>query len=119
VAVIDPQTLIDDAQEWCCIPQGDLWWAVLAALIDVSEGGAVPDVDTLMEEIACLKCAVQPGDLPLLMLGAISAISGGGGSGGGVTCGSGPPVAAPASACALYVDTDDNTIYSYHSGAWH
>ena len=120
MAAIDPQPVIDAAQPWCCVPQGDLWLAVLAALIDVGNGDPVPtDVNELMEQVACLKCAVQPGDVPLLILGAVSNITGGGGGGSATLCGSGPPVAAPTGTCALYIDTDDGTLYEYYSGAWH
>ena len=117
MAVIEPQPIIDAAQEWCCIPQEMIWWAVLAAQIDVNEGGTVPDANTLMEEASCLKCAIQPGDLPYLLLGQIAS-GGGGGSGGGVTCGSGVPVAAPSGSCGLYYDTDTAIIYQWDGAAW-
>ena len=68
MAVIDPQAAIDAAQPWCCVPTGDLWYAVLAALIDVGEGNPVPATNELLAQVACLKCAVQSGDLPLLLL---------------------------------------------------
>jgi len=119
VAVIDPQAAIDAAQPWCCVPTGDLWYAVLAALIDVGEGNPVPATNELLTQVACLKCAVQSGDLPLLLLGAVSGITGGGSGGSGVTCGSGPPVAAPSGTCGIYIDTDDGTTYKYYLGAWH
>lgn len=92
--------------------------AVLAALVAVGEGEPMPDAQELMDQISCLRCALQPGDVPLAILGAVSNITSGG-SGGGVTCGSGAPVAAPSGACALYIDTDDGTLYMYYSGAWH
>lgn len=95
MAVIEPQPIIDAAQPWCCVPQGDLMYAMLAALIDVGEGRTVPtDINDLMEEISCLKCAVQPGDVPLLMLGAIAGITSGGGSGAAGIVGIGSPEGA-------------------------
>jgi len=119
MAVIDPQTAIDAAQPWCCVPQGDLWYAVLGALIAVGNGDPMPTAQELMDDIACLKCATQPGDLPLLILGAVDSIASGGGGGGGVTCGNGPPVGAPATSCALYIDKDTQIIYQGFDGAWH
>ena len=80
MAVIDPQAAIDAAQPFCCVPQGDLWYGVLGALIAVGNGDPMPDAQELMDDIACLKCAVQPGDLPLLIIGAVSSITGGGGA---------------------------------------
>lgn len=118
MAVIDPQAAVDAAQPYCCIPKGDLWLGVLAALIVVGNGDPMPTAEELQADIACLRCSVQSGDVPLLILGAVANITGGAG-GGGVTCGAGAPVAAPSSACALYVDTDTGTIYSYYLGAWH
>jgi len=118
MAVIDPQAAIDAAQPWCCVPVGDLYYAILAALIDVGEGGTVPDTNELLAQIACLKCAMQPGDVPLLILGAVSNITSGGG-GGGVQCTVGIPVAAPSSACAIAIDENDGTLYLYYAGAWH
>ncbi len=118
MAAIDPQAAIDAAQPWCCVPQGDLWFAVLAALIDVGNGDPVPSTNDLLAQVACLKCAVQSGDLPLLILGAVAGITGGGGSGGGVTCGNGVPVAAPTGSCGLYYDKLTNIIYQWDGAAW-
>lgn len=118
MALIDPQEAVDAAQPWCCIPQGDLWYGVLAALIAVGNGDPMPDAQELMDDIACLKCAIQSGDVPLLILGAVSSIASGG-SGSSTPCGSGPPVAAPSGTCGLYIDTDDGTLYEYYNGAWH
>jgi len=119
VAVIDPQTLIDQAQPWCCVPTGDLYYAILAALIDVGEGNPVPDTNELLAQIACLKCAVQPGDVPLLILGAVSNITGGGGGGtGGVTCSTANPVAAPTNSCTLHYRTDNGALFAWNGAAW-
>ena len=81
MAVIDPQEVVDAAQPWCCIPEGDLWYAVLGALIVTGNGDPMPTASELMAQIACLKCGIQPGDVAFLILGAIA--NGGGGGGGG------------------------------------
>ena len=94
-------------------------YAVLAALIDVGNGDTVPtDINELMEQISCLKCAIQPGDVGLLILGAVSNITGGGGGGGGVTCGAVDPVAAPSGSCALYVNTVAQSLWYWDGVSW-
>lgn len=121
MAVLDPQTLTDQAQEWCCIPSGDMPYAILAALIAVGEGDPMPTTNELMEQISCLKCAVQSGDVGLLTLGAVSNITGGGG-GGSSLCGSGDPVAPPSdpTQCVTYFDTDTDSFWYWNAAtaAW-
>lgn len=120
MAAIDPQAAIDAAQPWCCVPQGDLWLAVLAALIDVGNGDAVPtDVNELMEQIACLKCAVQPGDVPLLILSAASNITGGAGGAQQVYTGAAPPAAPDNPALpAVFYPTGGGTLLQWDGAAW-
>lgn len=102
-----------------CIPPGMVWYAVLAAVIDATNGDTVPDAQTLMSELGCLTC-VPPGMVPYVILQALrSGGLGGGGSGGGVASGAGPPVADPGETAALYIDTNDGTLYMWYSGAWH
>ena len=79
----------------------------------------MPTAQELMDDIACLKCAVQSGDVPLLIIGAIANLTGGSGGLGGVTCGSGDPVAAPSGACGLYVDTDaPPSLWAWNGATW-
>jgi len=96
-------------------------YAILAALIDVGNGEPVPtDVNELMAQISCLKCAVQPGDVPLLILGAVSNITGGGGGGTiQVYTGAAPP-AAPDNPLlpALYYPTGGGTLFQWDGAAW-
>ena len=118
MALIDPQEAVDAAQPWCCIPQGDLWYGVLAALTAVGNGDPMPTAQELMDDIACLKCSIQSGDVPLLIIGAVSSITAGGGGTGGVTCGAADPVAAPANACTLYYRTDNGSLWKWNGAAW-
>ena len=53
------------------------------------------------------------------LLEALVASACAGSSSGGVSCGAGAPVAAPATPCAFYIDTNNGVIYSYYGGAWH
>ena len=78
----------------------------------------MPTADELMADIACLKCAIQGGDVPLMILGAVSAIAGGGSGGSGVTCGVGDPVAAPSGSCGLYYDTTNGDLWKWNGAAW-
>lgn len=118
----EANALIADAKcDLSCLPPGLVWYAILAALIDVGNGNPVPDATTLAAEANCLICYLSPGMLPYAILQAIRNVSSGGGVGGGITSGSGAPVAAPASSPALYIDETTGTIYSYYGspGSWH
>jgi hypothetical protein len=118
---IDPTPFIDAAKcSWCKIPPGMIWYAVLAALIDVGNGDTVStDPNVIMDEARCLECAIPAGYLPYAILAAISNITGGGGGGtGGVTCGVADPVAAPANACTLFYRTDTGTLWMWNGSAW-
>mgnify|MGYP001561616889 CR=1 FL=1 len=105
--------------DMCYASPGQIWYEILAALIHVGNGETVPDAPTLASEIQCLECYITPGMLPYAILQAIRGISSGGGSGGGLTCGAGAPVAAPASGCGGYINTNDGSLFLYYSGAWH
>src|ERR1041384_5520300 len=105
----EASALLADAKcDLSCLPPGLVWYAILAALIDVSNGVAVPDASTLASEANCLLCVIPPGAVPYAMLQAIRGISGGGGGGGGgnVLCGTSDPSAAPSGTCSLYYRTD-------------
>ncbi len=103
----------------CYLPPGLEMYAILAALIDVANGGTVPDAQTLASEANCLLCYLTPGMVPYAILQAIRGISsGGGGSSGGVTCGTTNPVAAPTGTCALYYRTDDGSLWKWNGAAW-
>src|SRR5262245_16422609 len=115
----EAQALVADSKGYqCYLSPGLAWYGVLAALLDVAAGGSVPDAPTLAAETKCLQCYIAPGMLPYPVIQAMAGSSGGG-RGGSTLCGSGPPVAPPSGAGALYIDTDDGTIYEFYSGAWH
>ncbi len=81
------------------------------------------DPQTLISQANCLFCNIPDGMWNAVKLSLLCQIAaaggGGGGSGSGVTCGAGAPVAAPASGCGLYINTNDGSIFEYYSGAWH
>jgi hypothetical protein len=116
VAVIDAQAAIDAAQPWCCVPQGDLWLGVLAALIAVGNGDPMPTADELEEDIACLRCATQSGDVPLLILGAVANITSGTGGGGESGAGS-PEGVVTANPGTTYFDTTSAIFWVKRTGA--
>jgi hypothetical protein len=123
VAVIEPQPIVDAAQPWCCIPAGDLWYAVLGALIVTGNGDPMPTADELMADIACLKCAIQPGDVPFLILGAIA--EGGGGGGGTIQVYTGAFADPNGNVTpddptkpALFYPTGGGTLWQWDGAAW-
>lgn len=109
------QTLIDQAAcTDCQIPQGFVWYAVLAALIDVNNGVAVPtDSATLMAQASCLEGCIPAGYLPYVILQAVRGVSSlptgnaGAGSPEGVVTG------APGS---TYYNTSDQSFWVKGSG---
>lgn len=103
--------LLDDAK--CDISQIDrglIWYAVLAALLDVANGDPVPtDPDTLMAEAACLASQIDAGLVPYAILQAVSGITGGGGGATQVFSGNyggGVPPVFPGTSAALAYDLD-------------
>jgi hypothetical protein len=107
---------MDAAQPYCCVPEGDLWLGVLAALIVVGNGDPMPTAQELQADIACLRCAVQSGDVPLLLLGAVANITGGTGSGG--LSGSGSPEGVvTANPGATYWDATGKVFWVKDTGA--
>lgn len=83
VAAIDPAPYITAARcTFCNIPPGLIWYAILAALIDIANGDPVPtDTDELLNEARCLQSCIPHGLLPYTLLAAIEALSSGGGLG--------------------------------------
>jgi len=117
----DTATLLADTVCYECGPPGQ-WQLLKLGLLKQILLATNPVADTsanaLLEAAKCYVC-MPPGIWQLLELGLLKQIADGGGVGGGVSCGAGAPVAAPASTCAFYIDTTDGTIYEYYNGAWH
>lgn len=101
----------------CKIPQGMVWQAVLAAILDINNGGSVPDAQTLITEANCLNCVVPPGMVPYLILQALrdGGIGGGGGAGGLAGAGS-PEGSQAASPGATYYNSSDGSFWVKASG---
>lgn len=114
------KTLIDSVPcDLCNSPPGLQMYLVLAALIDVANGDPVPDTTQgLITEADCLLCMVPPGLVPYLMVQAIRGISGAVISGGGVSCSTADPVAAPTGTCGLHYRTDDGSLWKWNGAAW-
>jgi hypothetical protein len=79
------------------------------------------DPQTLLSSASCFSC-LSPGMLNLIQVQLLceisSAIGGGSGTAGFISCGVGPPVAAPAAGCGGYVDTSNDAFYLFRNGAW-
>ncbi len=120
----DPQTLINDARCFECYGMGRMFDAMevvlLCGIVDGNTSMAC-DPQTLLSQANCLLCKIPDGmwePIKVSLLCQIAA-AGGGGSGSGVQCTIGIPVAAPSGNCGLAVDENDGTIYLYYAGAWH
>lgn len=69
----EAQELVTAAEcEFCTIPQGLIWYVILAALIDKGNGAEVPtDTQELIAEARCLECVIPSGLLPYTILEAV------------------------------------------------
>jgi hypothetical protein len=121
----DPQELISGARCFECFGGNgvllDAMEIVMLCAIRDGDTSMACDPQTLVSQSDCIIQCVPLGMMQAVKIYLLCQIAsgGGGGGGGGILCGSGAPVAAPATACAVYVDTDDGTKYYYYLGAWH
>lgn len=74
----EAQVLISESNCTSCkIPPGLIWYAILAALLDVANGNPVPaDPQVLINEASCASCLIPQGLLPYTILEAIKGMSG-------------------------------------------
>lgn len=119
MAALAPEPV--NACEFHCIPPGAIWYAVLAALIDISNGDDVPtDVNTLLEQARCLECEIPPGLVPYQILTALRGISGGGAGGAQEVYTGAVPPAAPDNPAnpALFYPTGGGALQQWDGAAW-
>lgn len=118
----DANTLLSETVCYECLAPGQwqlLKLGLLKQILLANDPMADTSTTALLEAAKCYAC-LSPGMWQLLELGLLQQIvdAGGGGSGGGVTCGSGVPVAAPSGSCGLYYDNDTGIIYQWNGAAW-
>lgn len=118
---IDAQPYLAAARcTFCNIPAGLIYYSILAALIDVSNGDPVPtDSNELLNEARCLQSCIPAGLLPYAILAAVGDIEGGGGAGGdccpaGVGSPEGVVTAEPG---ASYLDTSTDEFWLKRTGS--
>lgn len=121
----DAQALLNAAKcNFCVIPPGLAWYAVLSSLITVGNGGTVStDPQVIISESKCLACVIPAGFLPYAILAAVSDISTGGGGGGSGTgqsgiVGSGSPEGGvTAEPGTIYWDSAGQSLWIKNSGS--
>lgn len=95
--------------------------ALLRRILLALDPMADVSANTLIESINCLQC-LRPYQIPLIQIALlqqlVEAITGTDAGTGVVVCGVGPPVAAPATGCGLYIQTDTGTLWTYFGGSW-
>lgn len=116
-----PASIENDVRCFACdLTPGAVWYAILAVANAIARGDTVPsDPATILNDAKCYMCYVSPGAVPYAILKALIDIGTGGGGGGSTLCGAGAPVDPPSGTCALYIDTNDGTLYEFYGGAWH
>ena len=123
---IAPQPIINDAHAYQAIPQGMIWYAVLAALVDINNGDPVPTTaQGIIDEAQCLESCIPAGYVPYAILAQLANLTGGGGTGDvqgfSGAYGGGEPTETPTSSTAVAFDTDSDpaAISYWYGGAWH
>ncbi len=101
----------------CYLPPGLEMYAILAALIDVANGGTVPDAQTLASEANCLLCYLTPGMVPYAILQAIRGITGGGTGSGGLSGSGSPEGVETANPGTTYWDATGKIFWVKDTGA--
>lgn len=80
------------------------------------------DPQTLFEEAKCYACYSNASMAELLKLALLNRASQGGGSTTDIRAanyGGAQPTFTPTGSLGIAIDTSDETVYWYYSGAWH
>jgi len=112
----DPETLAAASKCFNCFDEGQKLNVLIYLFTQVA--GVTTDPQTLAVASKCFQCIPEGNKMNVLLYLACN-FGGGGAGGGSVSCGAGAPVAAPSGTCALYIDSNDGTLYLYYGGAWH
>lgn len=102
----------------CGIPSGMQMAVLISLFAEIADVAADPQ--TLMDRAACWACVPTGAQLAVLISLAQDIVDNGGGGGGtgGVTCGAVDPVAAPANACTLYYNTENQSLFMWDGVTW-
>ena len=119
MAACNPQTLLDDAACFECLPAGMRSLLDTALLCRIAQGlGMTCDVQTLLTDAACFSC-LTPGERVLVQLQLLCNIAGGTG-GGGIGAGcvlstNGNPEGVLVSSCspAFAIDPNSGALYIF------
>ncbi len=108
--------LLADAKcDICYMPPGLVWYSIIAALIHIANGEAVPTAQTLVSETGCLECVIPPGLVPYAILQALRDISTGGAGGGQSGSGS-PEGVKTANPGGTYWDVTGQSLWVKNTG---
>lgn len=100
-----------------CVPNGLIWYAVLAAVTDVANGDVVPtDSDAILNEARCLQSCIPAGMVPYALLVQISKITGGTGQSCLFCEDATDANGVPPCDCALWYRKDNGRVWYWDSG---
>lgn len=127
-ATCNPQTILDSASCFACRSAGELEiikTALLCQILQNLNPVASCDPNTLLANASCFAC-LPHGTLQIIQTQLLCDIAsnGTGGGGGGATCGTIDPVAAPTGSCGIYYQlasgATPSSIWVWDSGlaAW-
>lgn len=111
-----PAQLIDNSNCLACIPRGYQLQVLIYLFATIA--GVPTDAQTLVNNARCLECIPVGSQMEVLISLADQILTSSSLSASEVTCGVGAPTSTPASGCAFYIDTSNDAVYIYRSGAW-
>lgn len=117
--------LATGAQCFSCVPIQTLQAIQILLLCDIINGVTVNcDANTLVASAVASKYnSLSPQQQAAVITTLLCSVASGGGvGGGGVSCealGGATPTTPPSGDCAILIDTDTGTYWSFYSGAWH
>lgn len=117
----DSQTLVNQAKcLFSCVPPGMVPYAKIAILCATLNSTVMDcSAQNLVNQALCLENCIPRGMVQYVELALLCAINNGGSSGGGgATCGTSDPIAAPSGSCGIYYRTDNGGFWYWNGSAW-
>ncbi len=120
----DSTTLVNGAYCNFCNLSGSMLYAIKLRLLCAIANGDMSiacDSASLVEAAKCYECQIPYGMMPAIeiyLLCFIAQNGTGAGGGGGITCGTVDPVAAPTGTCAIYYRKDTAKFWYWDGAAW-
>lgn len=119
----DSTSLLNNAKcIFGCVPPGMAKAIQIALLCNIANGTVMTDcsAQNLVNQATCFLTCVNAGAADAIIIYLLCQIASGSssGGGGGATCGTSDPVAAPSGSCGIYYRTDSGAFWYWSGSAW-